>query len=531
MVKTSMITVSNPFSKIPPLFSELTKSLAGEIDCSLDKIQKYSNDNSPYTVLPQAIVYPKNETDIKHVISFAREYTMPITVRGNGNGTTGGALGEGIIFDMSRYFTRIRQINMREHTITVDSGVSIKELREKLHGWRMDIPILTAKDNTSTVGALVSTKSVTPTSSYHGTIREWIEALTIIVDTGEEHRIADGITPSGRLLGIYQAIFPILTSSSPILRAVKPESSDDATGYCLWNTSIGPRQLLDHIVGGEGTLGIITTVTLRLIPYKPHIISVCVPIFDKICIPSYIEIAKHHKAEHVFIYDSTFMELADRYHLHSTPSFPEASYVLTFSFYGTTKEEITSVARRCVRALSTNEESLVYYEDSHFIEKITESSFLSSLLYSYTQGSLTPITSCDGLIVPIHYYAKILEDLENYLYSTGKLYVITGNAGSGHLSVITLFDQKSPFYENEIDTYTQTIFTMIKKYKGGISAHGGEGLLRTPYVPYIYNEATLVVFNNIKKAWDPLFIFNPGKKIGATLTYLHNHLTRRSSTR
>lgn len=524
-----MIKVSNPFSNIPPLFSDLAKALAGEMEFSQQKLQEYSNDGSPYTIRPQSVIYPKNGTDIKHILSFAREYTMPLTVCGNGSARTGGSLGEGIVIDMTRYFTHIRQINMMEHTITVDAGVSIKELREKLHGWRMDIPLLTAADNGSTIGALVATKSVTPTSFHYGTIREWVEALTIIVDTGEEHRIADGITPSGRLLGIYQSVFPILSLYSSTLRAVKPEMNDDATGYCLWNTSIGPRQLLDQIVGSEGTLGIITTVTLRITPYKPHTATVCIPLTDKQIIPSFATIAKHHKADHIFLYDSTFMELTDRYHLHSIPSFPEASYTLCVSFFGNNNEELRTKMHTFVRALSIPEETLAFYEDRHFIERVTDTTFLFSLLHSYTQGSHTPITVGSGIIVQLHHYAKILEDLEQYLYSTGKLYIITGNVGSGHISVITLFDPQSRTYDQELDIYTQTIFNCVKKYKGGISAQDGDGLARTPYIPFIYNEAAVAVFNKIKKAWDPLLILNPGKKLGATLSYLQNHLTRKDS--
>lgn len=451
MVKVSMIKVYNPFSNIPPLFSELAKTISGEIECSLNKLEKYSRTTSPYTIRPQAIIYPKNSTDIKHILSFAREYTMPITVRGNGTSATGGSLGDGIIIDMTRYFTHIRQINMLEQTITVDIGVSVSLLREKLRGWNVEIPLLTAQENDMSLGSLLATKSVTPTSFHHGTIRDWVEALTVVVDEGEEHRIADGITPSGRLLGIYQAIFPILNEDSPILRAAKRELSDDATGYCLWNTSIGPRQLIDQLIGSEGTLGIITSVTLRLTPYKQRTITACIPLSDKKLLSSYIEIAKHHKAHHIFLYDSTFMELIDRYHPMTSPSFPDASYALIVSFFGNDEEELRMLMRTYIRATSLDEKSIVYYYDKKYIDRITDSSFLFSLIDSYTQGSHIPITVGDGIIVPLHCYKEILEKLEEYLYSTGKLYVITGNAGSGHISVVTLFDQKSPNYDKELE--------------------------------------------------------------------------------
>ena len=195
---------------------------------------------------------------------------MPVTTRGKGNSRNGGPLGEGIILDMTRYFSQIRTVNMLENTVTVDAGVTIGMLREKLHGWHYDIPSATSVDAGTTVGALLATKCSSSSSFHHGTIREWVESLTIVVDNGEEHILADGITPSGRLLGIYQAVFPLLTKETGVLRASKPKSHDDGTGYNLWNSSIGPRQLIDQITGSEGTLAIITSVTFRISPHKKH---------------------------------------------------------------------------------------------------------------------------------------------------------------------------------------------------------------------------------------------------------------------
>jgi FAD/FMN-containing dehydrogenase len=524
-----MITVSNPFSTIPPLFSDLAKILAGEIDCTSQILEKYSTDGSPYMVRPQAVMYPKNGTDLKHILSFAREYTMPVVVRGSGSTRMGGSLSEGIVVDLTRYFDRIRHINMLDQTISVDAGVSIKALRERLHGWNVDIPVLTAQHNNGTVGALVATKGVTATSFHFGTIREWVEGLTIVVDTGEEHHISDGITPSGRLLGIYQAVFPLLTAHGPILRANKPESSDDATGYSIWNTSIGPRQLLDQLVGGEGTLGIITSITFRLIPKRPHVITLCIPIKDKKDLLVYSDVARHHKAEHIFMYDSTFMELTDRYHLNRIPQFPDAHYALLISFSGDNTEKLHEAVRNFTRTIKNDENILVQYEDSPFLDRVTDKAFLFSLLTSYTQGAYVPIVSGSGIVVPLNQYVRTLQDLEDYLYSTGKLYVVTGNVASGHISVITLFDSQSKNYDSDLEIYTQTIFGIVKKNKGGISGEGGEGLAKTPYVPFLYNEATFDVFKKIKDAWDPLHILNPGKKISITKQYLKEHILRMHS--
>lgn len=521
-----MITASNPLIRVPPLFADLAKIITGDIDCTNKTLTSYSVDNSPYVVLPQAVIYPKNVTDIKHVLAFAREYKMPVTTRGNGTSMTGSALGEGIILDMTRYFSQIRNVNILENTVTVDTGVTCGSLLEKLHAWHFDIPLLSTSDKRSTIGALVATKSSTESSFHHGTIREWIESLTVVVDTGEEHNIADGVTPSGRLLGIYQSLFPLLAKEGPTLRAAKPLSHDDASGYSLWNTSIGPRQLIDQLTGSEGTLGIITSVTFRISPHKPHRLTTCIPLASKNLISVCTEIAKHHVGERLFLYDLAFMQLAEKYYRGVVPFFLDTPYVLLVTHTSNNKEKLHHMVHTFRKALPVEEYLMKTVDDQNIVERVTDIEFLHSLGKHYTNNTFTSIGSADGLIVTLPQITPFLTQLEEYLDSVGKLYMITGNIGSGHISVTTLFDPRSRMYDDEILSYTKTIFSLLKNYNGGMSARGGEGLMRTPFLSYIYNDAALTVFKKIKDVWDPLSILNPGKKLGTSTSYLQQHLKR-----
>ncbi len=520
-----MKMVSNILTRIPPLFSDLSKILNGEIDCTHEILTAYASNSSPYFIIPQAVMYPKNVTDIKHILAFAREYRMPVTVRGNGNSPNGGSLGEGIIVDMSRYFNHIRNVNMIDNTITVDAGVPVQFLLEKLHSWQCDIPVLTSQNKDASIGAIIANKSTSTSSFHHGTIREWIEGITVVVDNGEEHSIADGITPSGRLLGIYQSVFPLLTKENPTLRATKPTSHDDPTGYNLWSTSIGPRQLIEQLVGSEGTLGIITSVTFRISPYKKHAVTTCIPIIEKRLLPVFIEMAKHHNAEHIFLYDATVMHLADRYHPTLVPFFKDAHFVLLATHTSDNTEklhQITTVFKKTIARILTDIET----QETDSFTTISEPHFLHSLYELYTNATLTPISVADGIIIDIEHVPSFLEEAEDYLDSLGNLYTITGNIGSGHMGITALFDPNSKAYDISIADYSRRIFSIVKKYNGGISASGGEGLSRTPFIPGIYGDATVAIFKKIKDAWDPLSILNPGKKIGTTTHYLSQHIKR-----
>lgn len=525
MVKASMKLVSNIFSHVPPFFTELARSLAGEIDCGEQTLLTHSTDGGAYQIRPQAIVYPKNVGDIKSVIIFAREYGMPVTVCGGQSASSGGALSEGIIINMSRHFNKIRHVNMMEHTVTVDAGVTLLELSERLREWNMEVPMLPVGDTDGTIGGLLSTKSATSSSFLHGTIREWVESVTLVVDTGEEHHIQDGTTPSGRLLAIYQTVFPLLTEHGPILRASKPDNADDASGYSVWGTSIGPRQLLDQLVGSEGTLGIITSVTIRVSPRKPYSITLALSIPSRELLMTCIDVARHHFVENIFMYDETFTDLAYRTSPNLMLGDETSPYHLLVTLRDSDERRLQTKNASFIKALPLQKESIE--ESNRKTQAMCEqSSYLQKILRLYTQGANVAIPLATGIIATHHEYPILLKEIQDYLDEQGKVYTISGYAGSGHISVTALFDPKSLLYENDIMTYTHDIYMLVKKHHGGISATGGDGIAKTPYLPLFYSDQAMQIFKKIKNAWDPLLVFNPSKKLSITTDILHKHLRK-----
>ncbi len=518
-----MKMVSSVFERTPPLFLNLSKMLAGEISCSSSDLEKYSTDDSPYSITPQAVIYPKNITDIRHTLSFAREYSMPVTVRGCGSAKLGGCLSEGIILDMTRYLNSVRHISMVDNVVTVDAGMTVSELASRLDGWGFELPPLLRSESTTSIGALFSTRSVSPSTFFHGSIREWVEAVTVVVDNGEEHKIADGITPSGRLLGIYQAIFPILSEHGAKIRAAKPQSSEDSTGYSIWNTSIGPRQLIDQLSGSEGTLGIVTSITFRLIPKREHS-EVCVLPITTEDIASIIEVAKETRADSIFLYDETFQNLCEKYHPGLLPTFVGSPYTLIVIHKDTDSERLRDSVKYFVQELPIPNNNIERSNDEKRFLRVMSQEFLHSLFEMYGKGALIPLASTEGGIVKINEVTKFIADIEEYTEREGVVGTITGCIGSGHVAVTTLLDPYSRLYLNDISRHQEAIFSLIKKYKGGISALGGDGLSRTPYLSYCYDEATISLFENIKKAWDPLLVLNPSKKTAVSLNYLSQHL-------
>lgn len=518
-----MITVSNTHQKIPSLFTDLATTLSGDIDCSPQTLFLYSQDASPYQVLPQAVFYPKNTTDIKHILSFAREYKLPVAARGKGASSSGGSLTEGLVIDISRYFDQIRGVNMVDNIVTVDAGVTIQSLLNRIHAWHFDIPIFSLGEE-GTVGGCSAAKNMHGGSFLYGSVQDWVESITVVLDNGEEHILQEGVTPTGRLLGIYQELFPLLQENTPHIRAAKPSLHGDGTGYSLWSPSVGPRQLINQILGSEGTLAIITSVTFRMTKHKPHSQTTCVPITDKKLIPTLLDIAEHHHADHIFFCDQAFMQLSARYHKDLLPEYKDITSLLFVTHRHTDKEKLHHLVTTYHKALPV--EGATTLKESTRIDAVASDSFLYSLLTSYSNGMLLPYSACTGSIIPRREIPSFLEQLEDSLDNLSRVYVITGNIASGHLAPIMLFDPYGRTHEDEVLRFTKVVFSLVKKYHGGISAHSGEGIAKTPYLSYVFGEHILQLFEKIKHVWDPLGILNPRKKLSLTTSYLAQHLKR-----
>lgn len=291
----------------------------------------------------------------------------------------------------------------------------------------------------------------------------------------------------------------------------------------MWNTSIGPRQLIDQLSGSEGTLGIVTSLTLRLIPKRHHSEVTLIPVTED-DLPSLIETAKHHKAESLFMYDETFQNLTDRYHPGLLPIFLETPYVLIVIHKDNDKKRLRDTVKSFKSELHIPEHLIKSSDDEQKFLRIMSYEFLHATAMTYSKGALVPLSSTEGGVVKINELPRYIQEVASYVHKGGKVSTLTGYVGSGHLAVTTLIDPYGKLYAEDITSHQDYIFSLLKKYKGGLSATGGDGLSRTPYLSYIYNETTLSVFGRIKKAWDPLSILNPGKKVNISLTYLNKHL-------
>lgn len=502
-------------SNIPTLYTDIARSLSGEIDTSYSGIKQHARDFSSCKILPHIIVYPKTIDDIKKVLAKADEYRIPVSVRGNGNNASGGTLVEGIVINITKYFNHIKHIDMLNNVINVDPGVSCKKIREHLNAWGMEIPFLTEQNDEDTIGGVIATKNVSPTSFEHGSISSWVTGLSIILSNGEQHTLEDGITPSGKLLSIYQSLFPLLANEIHHIRGGKPICSEDNSGYNIWGQSIGPRQLINHLIGSQGTLAIITGIKLRIIPKPAHkkTTIIRVPTFQDL--NKIIEICKNNSVDKMYAYDTTLAKLyKNTFNLDKEIVHSSLPYILNIVVTQSAQEEKTleEKQKRLKKSLNLPEGYVEFITNENNLHILTESLYVNKLLNNYGGGALVPCITGGGLIVPIENIGDLLQDIEKYHTEKHLLFSITGNVGSGHISVITFISPNTNTFADYVMETTKACLLIAHKYKGSGSALSGDGIIGTTFLNMLYSPKIMNIFSELKNIWDPHNILNPGKK-------------------
>ena len=281
------------------------KELQGLLDGELftDRLHRtiYATDASVYRKVPRAVAYPKNTADLRILLDFAHTHGWSLTPRAAGTSLAGQTVGEGIIVDISRHFTSILDLDTQNRTVTVQPGV----IRDELNQYRQPHGLFfgpnTSTSNRCMIGGMVGNNSSGTTSIKYGVTRDKVVSMEVMLTDGrivhlgaldkstwEEKCSQPGI--EGRVYSILQTRL----SDPEIQRNIrlefpKPDIHRRNTGYALdalLDSELfggnDTTNLCKLICGSEGTLALVTAVTLALDPVPPTHVAMIVPQYHSI---------------------------------------------------------------------------------------------------------------------------------------------------------------------------------------------------------------------------------------------------------
>ncbi|MCB0376022.1 MAG: FAD-binding oxidoreductase, partial [Sinomicrobium sp.] len=257
-----------------------------EGDLYFDELHKaiYATDASVYRKVPLAVACPKSKTDIKALIAFAKDHRVSLIPRAAGTSLAGQCVGEGIIVDVSRYFTGILHVDAAARTVTVEPGVIRDELNAHLQPYGLFFGPNTSTSNRCMIGGMTGNNSSGTTSIKYGVTRDKVVEIEAVLSDGSEVVFSplsvEEFNRKTALPGLEGTIYKTIEKALSAPEAAqnilknypKPGIHRRNTGYAIdelikmqpFDPEGGRFNLCKLITGSEGTLAFITRITLRL---------------------------------------------------------------------------------------------------------------------------------------------------------------------------------------------------------------------------------------------------------------------------
>jgi FAD/FMN-containing dehydrogenase len=514
----------------------LGKSLQGELFFDKTMRTLYATDASSYRELPLAVALPKTKQDLVRLIHFALEHNTSLIPRTAGTSLAGQVVGSGIIVDVSKYFTKIIELNQAEGWVRVEPGVIRDELNLFLKPHHLFFGPETSTANRAMIGGMVGNNSCGSNSIVYKSTREHLLEVTVLLSDGTETVFKSISTDDfhakcalGNLEGnIYKSVRSILSNydNQVEIRKEFPKKSVERrnTGYAIdllvemdpFTAGGENFNFCSLIAGSEGTLAFITEIKLNVVPAPPKETGLLCVHFNTI-----------DESLHANLiglkYKPSASELIDHYILECTKENKEQSKnrffvqgdpgaILVIEFVRETKEEIlalTNAVEAEMRAAGLGYHFPVLFGAD--TKKIWTLRKAGLGLLSNLPGDEKAVPVIEDTAVDVNDLPNYIRDFNEILKKHGLYSVHYAHAGSGEIHLRPIINLKTKEGNQLFRTIAEEVATLVKKYNGSLSGEHGDGRLRGEFIKQMVGEKNYALLKQVKSIWDPNNIFNPNK--------------------
>lgn len=497
-------------------------------------LEEHSRDKSVFKIKPKEVIFPKSVSEIQKVIIDNPEENF--SVRSGGTCMSGGSLVDGVIFNMTKYMSKVT-IDPVGRTATAEGGAMLKTVMDMAHEHGlMFAPYPSSKDICGVGGVIGNNASGEKSIRFGATINN-ILGLEVVLSDGTI--INTGVLENQnnpeqreRLEKIQEELLKLKNDAGKELLERMGNVPKVASGYRLDKVDVANPDITPIFSGAQGTLGIITKAVLKLVPIPNNPKLVVIPIDSIEELPFILKTIMKYGPEAVETFDvNTFNkaqnlipECMDRCkhffnkntHLVILAEFSEEMDYFTDK---KTLELMNELKKKNIESTKISDKK-VY--DS--IWNIRRNSF--TLMSNYNDKNFHAVPCIEDIIVPLESFDKLISSLMQIIKKHQISYGFHGHIGDGSIRVIPVFDwskDKKTLAKSIID-FTREVIVLVQSLNGNISADHSDGIIRSPFLKEFYGDNIFDIFKKIKNLFDPEGRFNSKKKTGGTFEEIYDRL-------
>lgn len=481
----------------------------------IDEIARavYSEGAGIARIIPRGVAVPADAADVATLLRWARDTGTPLIARGSGSGMASAAIGDGVIVDMSR-MRDISSVDVEPPTISVGPGVTWQEVETAARICDLRFPPDPSSGAFCSVGGMVSTNASGSHSLKYGPTRNWVQALDCVFEDGSRATVRRGepIPADVPALERFTKLADGLIAAEAGSPAMHPGVRKDSSGYGL-HAFTQSREVIDILIGSEGTLAIVVGIELRLAdaPSATSSLLGCFPTLEA-AVKAAVR-AREVGAAACELLDRTFLDVAAS--AAPLPNVPTDSEAVLLA---EVEADSTDAAREAAKKLAdafrdsgaTSVELALTPDDEH---KMWELRHAASPILNRLGPSLTSMQFVEDCAVPPDKLPDYVRGVRAILEKHKVTGVIFGHAGDSHVHVNPLIDVNRAGWHSLVKTMLDEVVALTASLGGTLDGEHGDGRLRTPLLHLVWGADVLERFAMIKHAFDPAGILNPGVKV------------------
>mgnify|MGYP001474897914 CR=1 FL=1 len=476
----------------------------------------YAEGAGIYRIIPRAIAIPSTTRALRDIVSWAAAEGVPLVPRGAGSGMPGGNVGDGVIVDLGALDGAPLSIEPAHCAATTGGAVRLAMLDQEAGKAGLRMPVDPSSARFATVGGAVSTNAAGSRTVRYGPVRRWVNRLSLVTAAGDLVRLERGCAADHEAaLRIEEEIGTTLHQGRWRVATKFPRIRKNTAGYAL-DAYVESGDLLDLIIGAEGTLGFVTEVGWRLEPTPPHRVGVRVVLRDlkrlAHCVPALLELGPCR----LEFLDASFLRFVE----DAIRALPRGDRLLAgaallmIEFEGTDLTALERDLERAVGIVRSDSLDVEVGRDGREVDTLWAIRHAASSRLAALGDRARSLQVIEDACVPVPKLGDYLAAVQAIAAQRKMTVVMFGHAGDGNVHANLLPDLTEPGWEDRVRAVFNDVSQLVVAMGASPSGEHGDGRLRAGLVDRVYGWEVAQLMRLVKRAFDPAGILNPGVKIG-----------------